>query len=72
MSAEQSSRERARAEAFVTLADTLVTDYDVIDVLHRLTSSASTCSGSTRPGCCCPTSAAPFKWPPPPPSGPAW
>jgi transcriptional regulator with GAF, ATPase, and Fis domain len=37
MSAEQSSRERALAEAFVTLADTLVTDYDVIDVLHRLT-----------------------------------
>jgi GAF domain-containing protein len=37
MSAEQSTHERALAEAFVTLADTLVADYDVIDVLHQLT-----------------------------------
>ena len=37
MSAEQSNRERALAEAFVVLADTLVADYDVIEVLHQLT-----------------------------------
>src|SRR2546423_9559031 len=37
MSAEQSNRERALAEAFVTLADTLVDDYDVIELLHQLT-----------------------------------
>jgi GAF domain-containing protein len=35
-------RERVLTEAFVSLADTLVTDYDVIDLLHRL------CSDSVR------------------------
>jgi GAF domain-containing protein len=37
MSAEQVNRDQALAKAFVTLADTLVADYDVIDVLHQLT-----------------------------------
>ena len=59
MTAEQETRERALAEAFVSLADTLVADYDVIELLataeHRL---CRRCSRSTRPGCCCPTSAA--------------
>ncbi len=34
--AEQVGRERALAEAFVGLADTLVANYDVIELLHRL------------------------------------
>jgi GAF domain-containing protein len=36
--AGQESRERVLAEAFVSLADTLVADYDVIELLHRLCS----------------------------------
>ncbi|TWF80669.1 GAF domain-containing protein [Pseudonocardia hierapolitana] len=34
--AGQEGRERVLTEAFVSLADTLVTDFDVIDLLHRL------------------------------------
>jgi transcriptional regulator with GAF, ATPase, and Fis domain len=37
MSAEQVIRDQALAKAFVTLADTLVADYDVIELLHHLT-----------------------------------
>jgi transcriptional regulator with GAF, ATPase, and Fis domain len=37
MSTDQGSREEVLAEAFVVLGDTLVDDYDVIDLLHRLT-----------------------------------
>jgi hypothetical protein len=35
MSAEQMNRDQALASAFVTLADTLVADYDVIELLHH-------------------------------------
>lgn len=34
--AQQSSRENRLADAFVDLADSLVTGYDVVDMLHRL------------------------------------
>ena len=37
MSAEQMNRDQALTSAFVTLADTLVADYDVIELLHQLT-----------------------------------
>jgi transcriptional regulator with GAF, ATPase, and Fis domain len=40
--AAQEGRERVLTEAFVSLADTLVTDFDVIDLLHRLCSDSVT------------------------------
>src|ERR1700716_3798998 len=37
MTAIRQDREKPLAAAFVSLADTLVDDYDVIDLMHRLT-----------------------------------
>jgi GAF domain-containing protein len=37
MTADRRDREKPLAGAFVSLADTLVDDYDVIDLMHRLT-----------------------------------
>jgi len=51
------ARERAVSEAFVELVDTLVADYDVIDVLYRSAESCVELLGVRRPGCCWPISA---------------
>ena len=48
-------RERAVAEVLVSLADSLVDDFDVIEMLHRSRPTAYGCSRSKHPlACCCP------------------
>ncbi|WP_374008401.1 GAF and ANTAR domain-containing protein [Leifsonia sp. LS-T14] len=51
------SKERQLAEAFVTLADTMVDDYDVVDLLHTVVELCSSLLDATDAGILLPNSA---------------
>ena len=51
-------RGAALAERFVALADSLVADYDVVELLEGLVATCVERLTWSRADCCCPTSAA--------------
>ena len=64
--ADSGAREELIRQAFVALADTLVDEYDVIDLLDRLAGFCVRCCRPTRPASCWATPAGSCAWSPPP------
>ena len=62
----QPDREQAVSRAFVALADTLVDDYDIIDLLDRLVAHSVALLAADAAGSCLPIPAASCVWSPPP------
>jgi len=71
MSQAEDGREQLLSEAFVGLVDSLVDDYDVIDVLDRLVGYSVLCWPPTPPASCWSTPTGTCRWWPPPGRSPA-